>query len=58
MAKLMEQALPEEDGSLYQVALALEQDSALDAEMQEGREGLIADGIRGTDSGECHDAPL
>lgn len=56
VAKLMEEALPEDGDPLYQVALAVEQDSALNAEMQEWREGLIADGIRGTDYTEGQDA--
>lgn len=37
VAKLMEQALPDADDPLYQVALAVEQDSAQNAEMQEWR---------------------
>lgn len=47
VAKLLEQALPEEDDDpLYLIALAVEQDEALNAEMKEWREGLIGDGIR------------
>lgn len=56
VAKLIEQALPAEDDPLYQVALAVEQDSALNAEMREWREGLIAGGIRGTEYAGEHDA--
>ncbi len=47
VAKLMEQALPEDDDPLYRLALEVERDAALNAEMREWREGLIADGIRG-----------
>lgn len=52
VAKLIEQPLPEEDDSLYQVALAVEQDSTLNAEMCEWREGLLANGIRDAHSTE------
>lgn len=45
--KLMEQALPEDDDPLYRLALEVERDSVLNAEMREWREGLVADGIRG-----------
>ena len=55
VARLMEQALPEEDDPLYQTALAVEQDSVLNAEMREWREGLIADGLRDADHAETTD---
>ena len=45
IAKLLEQALPEED-PLYLLALEVEQDMLLGAEMSEWREGLIGDGMR------------
>ena len=44
---LLEKALPVEDDPLYLIALEVEQDTELNAEMREWREGLIADGIRG-----------
>ena len=44
---LLEKALPVEDDPLYLIALEVEQDTVLNAEMREWREGLIADGIRG-----------
>jgi hypothetical protein len=47
VAELLEQALPVEEDPLYLVALEVEQDAVLNAEMAEWREGLIADGIRG-----------
>lgn len=48
IAKLLEDALPEEDDDpLYKIALEVEQDAALNMEMSEWRNGLIADGIRG-----------
>ena len=47
VAALLRRALPEEDDPLYLAALEVEQDAALNAEMREWREGLIADGIRG-----------
>jgi hypothetical protein len=47
VAGLLEQALPEEDDPLYRIALEVEQDAALNAEMREWREGLVADGVRG-----------
>jgi hypothetical protein len=47
VAGLLEQALPEEDDPLYRIALEVEQDAALNAEMREWREGLVSDGIRG-----------
>ncbi|WP_297049048.1 hypothetical protein [uncultured Desulfovibrio sp.] len=57
VTKLMEQALPEDDDPLYQLALEVERDAALNAEMREWREGLIADGIRGQEeAGGCADA--
>lgn len=46
VAKLLEQALPLEEDPLYLAALAVEQDAALNAEMREWRESLLADGIR------------
>jgi hypothetical protein len=49
VAGLLEQALPEEDDPLYRIALEVEQDTALNAEMREWREGLVADGVRGAD---------
>ena len=49
VAGLLEQALPEEDDPLYQIALEVEQDAALNDEMREWREGLIADGVRGVE---------
>jgi hypothetical protein len=47
VAGLLEKALPVEDDPLYRIALEVEQDAALNAEMREWREGLVADGIRG-----------
>lgn len=47
VSNLIQQALPEEDDPLYQIALAVEQDEALGDEMRQWRNGLIADGIRG-----------
>lgn len=47
IAKLLEDALPENDDPLYKIALEVEQDTALNAEMSEWRNGLVADGIRG-----------
>ncbi|MDL2267415.1 hypothetical protein LJC09_02065 [Desulfovibrio sp. OttesenSCG-928-F20] len=52
VASLLEQALPEEDDPLYRIALEVEQDAALCAEMQEWRDGLVGDGIRGEDFAE------
>lgn len=52
VAGLLEQALPEEDDPLYHIALEVERDAALNAEMREWREGLVADGIRGEDYAE------
>ncbi len=49
IAGLLEQALPEEDDPLYRVALEVEKDAALNAEMREWREALAGDGIRGTE---------
>ncbi len=49
VAALLEQALPEKDDPLYRIALEVEQDAALSAEMREWREGLVADGIRGAE---------
>ena len=49
VARLMENSLPEEtEDPLYKVALAVEEDAALNEEMKEWREGVIGDGIRGT----------
>lgn len=53
VAGLLEKALPEEDDPLYRIALEVEQDAALSAEMREWREGLVADGIRGTEYSEA-----
>lgn len=47
VTKLIEQSLPEDDDPLYLLALEVERDASLNAEMREWREGLIADGIRG-----------
>jgi hypothetical protein len=47
VAWLLEQALPAEDDPLYAIALAVEADAALNAEMREWREGLMQDGMRG-----------
>ena len=47
VAGLLEKALPVEDDPLYAIALEVEQDAALNAAMQEWREGIIGDGIRG-----------
>lgn len=47
VTKLIEKALPEADEPLHLIALEAEKDAALNAEMQEWRDGLIADGIRG-----------
>ncbi|MDO4840504.1 MAG: hypothetical protein Q3990_07520 [Desulfovibrionaceae bacterium] len=44
---LIEQAMPEDEDPLYLLALELERDASLDAEMREWREGLIADGMSG-----------
>jgi hypothetical protein len=52
IASLLEKALPEESDPLYQIALEVEQDATLDAEMKEWREGLVADGMRGTEYNE------
>ncbi len=49
VAGLLERALPEEDDPLYRIALEVEQDAALNAEMREWREGLVAEGIRGVE---------
>ena len=46
IARLLEAALPVEDDPLYQIALAVEQDEALNAEMREWREALVGDGAR------------
>jgi len=56
VAKLLEQALPVEEDPLYLAALDVEQDLALGEEMREWREGLIADGLRGTVDTEKTDA--
>ncbi len=47
ITRLMEDAFPEDEDQLYKIALEVEQDEALNAEMREWRSGLIADGIRG-----------
>jgi len=44
VAGLLEQALLEEDDPLCRVALEVERDAALNAEMSEWREELMADG--------------
>jgi hypothetical protein len=49
VAGLLERALPEEDDPLYHIALEVEQDAALTAEMREWREALVGDGIRGAE---------
>lgn len=57
IAKLMEDSLPDEnDDPLYKIALAVEADSALNAEMKEWRNGLIGDGIRGVAENETKNA--
>ena len=56
VAKLLEKALPVEEDPLYLVALEVEQNLALGAEMREWREGLIADGLRGMEEVEKSDA--
>lgn len=58
VSKLLKNALPlsEEDDPLYHIALAVEQDAALNAEMREWRQAVIADGIRGIEYGEESDA--
>jgi hypothetical protein len=56
VAKLLEKALPVEKDPLYLLALEVEQDLALGAEMREWREGLIADGLRGVVETEKTDA--
>lgn len=47
VVRLLEAALPVEDDSLYRIALEVEQDNALNAEMREWREALVGDGLRG-----------
>lgn len=47
VASLLQEALPEEDDPLYRIALDVERDAALNAEMRQWRDGLIGDGIRG-----------
>lgn len=49
VAGLLEQALPEEDDPLYRIALEVERDAVLTAEMREWREALVGDGIHETD---------
>lgn len=58
VAGLLEQALPEDNDPLYKIALEVEQDAVLNAEMQEWRDGLMGDGIRGTEysGGKSHAA--
>ncbi len=51
-AIFFEQAMPEDDDPLYHLALEVELDAALNAEMREWREGLIADGIRSQEEAE------
>ncbi len=58
IAGLLEQAFPEENDPLYRIALEVERDAALTAEMREWREALVGDGIRGAeDAGEKSHAP-
>lgn len=47
IARLMESALPIEEDPLYQIAVEVEQDEALNEEMREWREALVAEGIWG-----------
>ena len=54
---LLERALPENEDPLYLIALEVERDEALNAEMREWREGLVGDGLRGAfDGGNAHAA--
>ena len=53
---LLEKALPVEDDPLYLIALEVEQDAVLNAEMQEWRDALMTDGIRGEEVGGAHAA--
>jgi len=46
IADLLRQALPEEDDSLYRIALAVEQDAALDDEMADW-DATVGDGLEG-----------
>ncbi len=47
VTKLIEQAMPEDEDPLYLLALEVERDASLDAEMREWREGLMADCMSG-----------
>jgi hypothetical protein len=49
VAGLLEKAFPEEDDPLYRIALEVERDAVLNAEMREWRDALAGDGIRGTE---------
>jgi hypothetical protein len=53
VSELLEKALPVEDDPLYRIALEVEQDAVLGAEMREWREGLVADGVRGIEEPEA-----
>lgn len=44
---LLEQSLPVENDPLYRIALEVEQDAILNAEMRDWRDGLMSDGLRG-----------
>ena len=56
IARLLETALPVEDDPLYRIALEVEQDTTLNAEMREWREALAGDGLRGGATPEDDDA--
>ncbi|SCM69887.1 hypothetical protein [Desulfovibrio sp. 86] len=56
VADLLEKALPVENDPLYLIALEVEQDAVLNAEMQEWRDALMTDGIRGEEVGGAHAA--
>jgi predicted transcriptional regulator len=50
--RLLEEALPPEDGDddpLYRAAMAVEQDEALGAEMDEWETAMVEDGLAGGD---------
>lgn len=46
IAKLLTEALPEEQDPLYLAALDVENDAKLCAEMHEWREALVGDGVQ------------
>lgn len=46
VARLLEAALPVEEDPLYRLALEVERDAALNAEMSEWREAVAGDGLR------------